>query len=236
MPRAAFSSAIVDQFAQHAGRIQKAAKTRRAQIQLSNIVLDAGNVAEADPNSALGKPIAADRWRGCTALRTLRTLLKKIDEKGFERSPHQLRFHSAFERCTARIIYRDSWSTQRPQIMSHNGWVSDSSEVLISTPRRFGKTFRCGIRTCLRTHRNPLLFVSVSPRSIAIYIACMALSMRAEIVVFSECHYDPNPPFLLRAFVQRSPNAWPSKSGSPRVAQVQRVAPLAKCWSASSSS
>ena len=143
MPRPVFSSSIVQQFSLHASRIQKAAKTRRAQIQLSNIVLDAGDAAEADPSAALGKPIAADRWRGCTALRTLRTLLTKIDQKGFERSPHQLRFHSAFERCTARIIYRDSWSTQRPQIMQHNGWLTDSSEVLISTPRRFGKTFRC---------------------------------------------------------------------------------------------
>ena len=48
-------------------------------------------------------------------------------------------------------------------------------------------------------------------RSIAIFIAAMALSMRAEIVVFSECRCDPNPPFLLQAFVQRSLSAFPSR-------------------------
>ena len=53
----------------------------------------------------------------------------------------QMKFHSAFERSTARVIYRDDWGTQRPAIMKKNGWAACSSEVLISTPRRFGKTF-----------------------------------------------------------------------------------------------
>ncbi len=46
--------------------------------------------------------------------------------------------------------------------MSKNGWSKCSSEVLISTPRRFGKTF-----------------------SIAIFAACLALTQKCEIVVFS---------------------------------------------------
>jgi hypothetical protein len=52
-----------------------------------------------------------------------------------------MKFHSAFERSTARVLYRDDWGTQRPAIMKKNGWAACSSEVLISTPRRFGKTF-----------------------------------------------------------------------------------------------
>lgn len=47
------------------------------------------------------------------------------------RSAHQLKFHSAFERATARVIYRDDWGTQRPAIMEKNGWETCSSEVLI---------------------------------------------------------------------------------------------------------
>ena len=57
------------------------------------------------------------------------------------RSPHQLKFHSAFERATARVIYREDWGTQRPNIMRKNNWDTCPSEVLISTPRRFGKTY-----------------------------------------------------------------------------------------------
>ena len=47
------------------------------------------------------------------------------------RSPHQLKFHSAFERATARVLYRDDWGTQRPAIMAKNGWKTCPSEVLI---------------------------------------------------------------------------------------------------------
>jgi len=69
------------------------------------------------------------------------------------RSPHQLKFHSAFERATARVIYREvrlpslpllnpyntltavlcsqDWGTQRPNIMRKNNWDTCPSEVLI---------------------------------------------------------------------------------------------------------
>jgi len=50
----------------------------------------------------------------------------------------------------------------KPRIMSRMGWKESYSEVCVSTPRRFGKTF-----------------------SIAIYAACMALSFGVEIVIFS---------------------------------------------------
>jgi len=72
-------------------------------------------------------------------------------------------FHSSFERCVSRVIYKKDWATARPNIMRHNKWDKCCSEVLIrcehatriihlhthshmlvyvrSTPRRFGKTF-----------------------------------------------------------------------------------------------
>lgn len=48
------------------------------------------------------------------------------------RSQHQLAFHSAFERATARVVYRQDWETQRPLIMQKNKWESCPGEVLIS--------------------------------------------------------------------------------------------------------
>ena len=53
-----------------------------------------------------------------------------------------MKFHSAFERAAARVVYRSDWETQRPAIMRKNKWSSCPGEVMISTPRRFGKTFR----------------------------------------------------------------------------------------------
>lgn len=45
-------------------------------------------------------------------------------------------------KAAARVIYKGSWETERPAIMKRYGWETSNSEVLISTPRRFGKTFR----------------------------------------------------------------------------------------------
>ena len=57
------------------------------------------------------------------------------------RSAQQLDFHTAFMKAAARVIYRTTWATDRPAIMAAHGWEKSNSEVLISTPRRFGKTF-----------------------------------------------------------------------------------------------
>ena len=54
-------------------------------------------------------------------------------------------FHVAFMKAAARVIYRGSWETERPAIMKRYGWETSNSEVLISTPRRFGKTFSCAL-------------------------------------------------------------------------------------------
>jgi hypothetical protein len=43
----------------------------------------------------------------------------------------QMKFHSAFERCVARVIYKQDWATSRPAIMRWNEWPRCSSEVLI---------------------------------------------------------------------------------------------------------
>ena len=104
----------------------------------------------------LGKKQPSDVFEGDVPLRALRTLLGFIDSGGWERcrraprrdaaglspsrrrrrrprrSAHQLQFHSAFERCVARVLYRNEWATQRPAIMKHNGWDKCSSEVMIS--------------------------------------------------------------------------------------------------------
>jgi hypothetical protein len=42
-----------------------------------------------------------------------------------------MRFHSSFERCVSRVIYKNDWGKDRPAIMKHNKWDRCSSEVLI---------------------------------------------------------------------------------------------------------
>ena len=81
----------------------------------------------------------------------------------YHRSAHQLQFHAAFTAACARVIYSGGeYAVHFASINTHNGWAHDSKEVLISTPRRFGKTF-----------------------SVAIYCACLALASQQSIVIFS---------------------------------------------------
>lgn len=83
-------------------------------------------------------------------------------------------------KASARVIYRSSWATDRPAIMAAHGWETSNSEVLISTPRRFGKTFRrAEVPTPIsRAHADVCSRVL---DSIAIFCACLALAQGLEI-------------------------------------------------------
>jgi hypothetical protein len=137
-----FDKRLLDEFAQHAERLRARSRARRQAVALKSAVIDREEREQTSVEDTLGRRQPGDTFQGDVNLRTLRQLLSMVDARGFERSPHQLQFHSAFERSTARVIYRDDWATQRPVIMARQGWETCSSEVLISTPRRFGKTFR----------------------------------------------------------------------------------------------
>lgn len=142
-PQTPFNSEVLDAFESHAIKLRASHRARREAVQLRSVVTDDSIVAAVDIRDTLGVKQPQDKWQGCTNLRTLRTLLTFVDDRGFERSPHQMKFHSSFERCVSRVIYKADWGKDRPAIMKHNKWDRCSSEVLISTPRRFGKTFRC---------------------------------------------------------------------------------------------
>lgn len=95
-----------------------------------------------DEIEQLGVWVEGDTLQGDCNMRTLKKLLARIDARGYERSAQQLEFHESFMKATARVIYRADWEVSRPAIMKKYGWTKANSEVLISTPRRFGKTFR----------------------------------------------------------------------------------------------
>ena len=118
-------------------------------------------VETEDQRDQLGEWLPEDRYQGQVNMRTLKQLLSRIDARGFERcapsnraralcvpgpapaaspdrrSQQQLEFHEAFFRACGRVIYKDNWATDKPQIMKAEGWTKCNSEVLISTPRRF---------------------------------------------------------------------------------------------------
>lgn len=217
LSRCCFSQNMLDEFKQHSERLRQRSRQRRQAMTLKSAVLDREEREQTSAEDMLGRRQPQDEFQGDVNLRTLQQLLKMIDERGFERSPHQVRrlihhatllpcltcavrfvqlkFHSAFERATARVVYRDvrprtsqppvpctdvpvrpqDWGTQRPAIMKKNNWTTCPSEVLIRYAPIPPRTSLC--RHCL-----PILFV-------AQYTASFWQGQSIEAVLSSHPHY-----------------------------------------------
>lgn len=158
----------IDLYDEHGKSMRELARARRSAVALGSVteassqleVLDTSDISGYLREQCRVRP--SDRFAGCARLRILQSLLSVIDENGFERSNHQLLFHQKFIQACGRVLYREEWPVHRDAIMKHNGWATAPSECMVSTPRRFGKTF-----------------------SVAMFCVCMALSFPVEIVVFS---------------------------------------------------
>ena len=98
-----------------------------------------------------------------------RDLLKKLDGKGWERSYHQRLFHEDFLRACTKTFYkrlpRERFARDHRRLLVDNSWDNIAQEILVSTPRRFGKT------------------ISVSMFAAALIAACPAV----EISIYSTC-------------------------------------------------
>ena len=149
-------------FDSHVQELERELKRHCTEARFVNLVQDTFDRKADKDENVVGRSLPTDVYAGDATLRALQTLLSRIDANGYERSAHQVLFHDAFTRCCSRILYREEWPVFSPQIMQHNKWERCGSEMLISTPRRFGKTF-----------------------SIAMYVACIALATKCEVVVFS---------------------------------------------------
>jgi len=77
-------------------------------------------------------------------MQRLRDALNALDRCGWKRSFHQRQFHQDYLRSCARVFFKTegpgSFERAHKRILELNGWDSLQQEVLISTPRRFGKT------------------------------------------------------------------------------------------------
>ena len=102
------------------------------------------------------------KFIGDDRLERIYKFLAVIDDGPYERSANQVSFHDAFITASGRCIYREEWDVHKRAIQAKNGWTHDSSEILVSTPRRFGKTF-----------------------SVAMFSAVMSLSFGTQIAMFS---------------------------------------------------
>ena len=157
------SDSLFAAFDQHALVVSQKRKRKQEEVAGKSLV-ETFNQRQQEAEQAkgteeeIGAPLPTDKYDGDRRLRTMRTLLAIVDDRGFERSSQQVEFHEAFINAASRILYREDWALSKPDILKANGWDKSHSEVLISTPRRFGKTFRCA-RRAAQTKRRPVTLV-----------------------------------------------------------------------------
>jgi hypothetical protein len=66
--------------------------------------------------------------------------LQYLDENGYQRSMQQREFHNQFRRACMKQFYGKKYEQCKERILQDNDWACIKQTVLISTPRRFGKT------------------------------------------------------------------------------------------------
>jgi hypothetical protein len=98
-----------------------------------------------------------------------RKYLAKMDTQGWNRSYHQRLFHDDFLKACTRSFWKlekpGQFSRDHQKVLRVNNWDHIAQEILISTPRRFGKT------------------ISVSMFCAAMMLACPGV----EISIYSTC-------------------------------------------------
>lgn len=110
---------------------------------------------------------------GWTRMAKCRQALDAIDRQGWARSFHQKQFHEQFIRSCARVFWKNEkpgqFARDHKTILEYNGWESLPQEMLISTPRRFGKTISVSMFAAAMIFATPNVEVSI-------YSTCLRIS------------------------------------------------------------
>ena len=89
-----------------------------------------------DKLAVVGGQCAGDQTRA-----RLYAALAQIDTLDYPRSHHQRRFHECFIKASLKTIYGDDYQVCEPRLKQEHKCDRLKTEVMIVTPRRFGKTF-----------------------------------------------------------------------------------------------
>ena len=81
-----FSAVVTTEFETHCAKLRESSRARQEAVRLRAAVDDNSTGVAVDIRDTLGVRQPQDRWEGCINLRTLRTLLSIVDDRGFERS------------------------------------------------------------------------------------------------------------------------------------------------------
>ena len=136
---------------------------------------------QSEPKSRFQKFIQSEvslshvEKNGFYRMQRCRDALNAIDSRGWNRSFHQRMFHDQFIRACVRVFFKTdppgTFARSHQAILDQNHWENLSQEVLISTPRRFGKTISVSMFAAAMVFSTPSLEVSI-------YSTCKRISQK----------------------------------------------------------
>jgi len=101
--------------------------------------------------------------------------LNSLDNTKWQRSFHQKQFHDHFLRASARVFFKTSpagaFNRSYQHILRTYSWDHLSQEILVSTPRRFGKTISVSMFAAAMLYAAPSVEVSI-------YSTCKRISQK----------------------------------------------------------
>ena len=110
-----------------------------------------------------------DRMNEC------RNALTYLDSCGWNRSFHQRLFHEDFLKACTRIFWKlepaGQFARDHQKVLVANNWEHLAQEVLISTPRRFGKTISVSMFAAAMLFAAPCVELSI-------YSTCKRISQK----------------------------------------------------------
>jgi hypothetical protein len=125
---------------------------------------------------------------GLTRIQRCRRALDALDRRGWDRSFHQRLFHEEYLKSCARIFFKrdgpGAFARNHNRVLEMNGWDSTPQEILVSTPRRFGKTISVSMFAAAIIFAAPNIEMSI-------YSTCKRISQKLlrNIVKFLDLIY-----------------------------------------------
>ena len=120
---------------------------------------------------------------GFQRIQKCRQALEALDRRGWTRSFHQRMFHDNFIRACARIFWKREkhgvFAKDHQRILEVHGWDHLSQEVLVSTPRRFGKTISVSMFAAAMLYSCPNLEMSIYSTCKASFIGLSIYGLRS---------------------------------------------------------
>ena len=144
---------------------------------------------QAGPQTAISRHfsnyVAATTMNGLQRLQLCRRALDALDRRGWDRSFHQRIFHEEYLKSCSRIFFKrdgaGAFARSHARLLEVNGWDSTPQEILVSTPRRFGKTISVSRFAAAMMYACPNMELSI-------YSTCKRISQKLlrNVVKFME--------------------------------------------------